>query len=351
MVLCKLCGPSLAQVSGILAVPRVLITGSNGFVGRATVTAFLRAGFVVRAGVRSMTCAYGGAWSEPGIARLLETAAHGDIGPTTDWSSVLQGVDSVVHLAARVHVMRDRATDPLSEFRRTNVAGTLNLANQAVACGIKRFVFVSSIKVNGECTVPGHPFTPDDQPEPTDPYGISKLEAEVGLRELERHTNLDAVIVRPVLVYGPGVKANFRTMMRALAAGIPLPFGGLGNRRSFVGLRNLADFLVTAVRLEAAAHQTFLVSDGEDLSTTELLRRLAALLGRPARLANVPALLLERIAWFLRQEDLARRICGTLQVDSSKTVTRLGWVPPFRVDDELQSTVESFLAGARGDRL
>lgn len=326
---------------------RVLITGSNGFIGRATTTAFLHAGIAVCAGVRKKTCAPGGARPEPADEGCLDTVEYGDIGPTTEWTSALEGIDCVVHLAARVHVMHDTATDPLAEFRRTNVAGTLSLARQAVSCGVKRFVFVSSIKVNGEATLPGHPFTPDDRPGPTDPYGISKLEAELGLRELEGRSGLDVVIVRPVLVYGPGVKANFRTMMRVLGAGIPLPFGGLENRRSLIGLRNLADFLVTCARHEAAAHQTFLVSDGEDLTTSELLRRLAALLGRPARLVNVPASLLKRIARLLRQGDIAQRICGTLQIDSSKTGTQLAWAPPFRVNDELQKTVDAFVAHSR----
>jgi nucleoside-diphosphate-sugar epimerase len=197
--------------------------------------------------------------------------------------------------------------------------------------------------VNGERTQPGRPFTPDDQPRPGDPYGVSKHEAEQGLRELDRHGDLEAVIVRPVLVYGPGVKGNFHRMMRVLRRGVPLPLGAIDNRRSLLGLGNLADLLVQCARLEAAAHETFLASDGEDLSTSELLRRLGALLGRPAKLVNVPVSVLEAIARLLRKDDLAQRICGTLQVDSSKARAVLGWTPPFSVDQELRRTVDSFL--------
>ena len=244
--------------------------------------------------------------------------------------------------------MHDTAADPLAEFRRVNVAGSLNLAHQAIACGVRRLVFASSIKVNGERTALGRPFTPDDQPVPSDPYGVSKLEAERGLRELERHSGLDVVIVRPVLVYGPGVKGNFRKMMQVLSSGVPLPLGALNNRRSLIGVGNLADLLVQCARLDTAAHSTFLVSDGEDLSTTELLRRLGALLGHPARLISVAPSVLERIAWLLHQSDLGQRLYGTLQVDSSKTQAVLGWTPPFSVDQELRKTVASFLADGGG---
>lgn len=322
---------------------RVLITGANGFVGRATVAAFLNAGVAVRAGVRKWTRESVDSWSKPAVAQLLEPFEHGDIGATTDWSSALKDVDSVVHLAARVHVMNDKAAEPLAEFRRVNVAGTMNLARQASACRAKRFVFVSSVKVNGERTQPGRPFTSDDEPRPADAYGVSKHEAEQELRKLERHSDLDVVIVRPVLVYGPGVKANFQKMMRVLSSGVPLPLGGLNNRRSLLGLGNLADLLVQCARLEAAAHETFLASDGEDLSTSDLLRRLGALLGRPAKLMNVPASVLEGIAWLLGKGNLAQRICGTLQVDSSKARAVLGWTPPFSVDQELRRAVESFV--------
>lgn len=261
---------------------RVMITGANGFVGRAALPAFLDAGIAVRAGVRDWTCASRDNWPAPAVAGLFETVEYGEIGPTTDWSAALQGVNCVIHLAARAHIMHEGTPDPLAEFRRINVAGSLNLARQAIACGVKRLIFTSSIKVNGERTALGQPFTPDDQPAPTDPYGVSKLEAERGLRELERQSDLDVVIVRPVLVYGPGVKGNFRKMMQVLSKGVPLPLGGLNNRRSLIGVGNLADLLVKCARLDAAAHATFLVSDGEDLSTTELVRRLGALLDHPA---------------------------------------------------------------------
>jgi nucleoside-diphosphate-sugar epimerase len=274
---------------------------------------------------------------------VLEIAEYGDIGPDNEWASALKNVDCVIHLAARVHVMRDKASDPLTEFRVINVEGTLNLARQAAASGIKRFIFISSVKVNGERTPLGRPFTTEDLPAPIDPYGVSKLEAEQELRELERLSGLDVVIVRPVLVYGPGVRANFRALMRALKAGIPLPLGVVDNRRSFIGVGNLSNFLVTCAQLDAAAHRTFLVSDGEDLSTSDLLRRLGRLLGRPARLLNVRISILQRLAQLFHKDDLAQRVFGTLQVDASEARTALGWEPPFSVDEELQRTVESFL--------
>jgi nucleoside-diphosphate-sugar epimerase len=322
---------------------RVLVTGSNGFVGRATVSACLHAGFAVRAGVRRRTGANAANFSEQALRLPADVVEYGALASNTDWSSALDNVDCVIHLAARAHVMSDRASDPLAEFRQTNVEGTLSLARAAAARGINKFIYVSSIKVNGERTSLGHPFTAEDEPLPADPYGISKFEAEQGLRELEQHSELDVVIVRPVLVYGPGVKANFRTIMRVLNTGVPLPLGGLSNRRSLVGLGNLANFLVTCAQLEAAAHKTFLVSDGEDLSTSELLRRLALLLDRPVRLFNFPTSALERVAMLLGKGNVAQRLLGTLQVDSSATRAALGWVPPFSVDEELQRTVESYL--------
>ena len=313
----------------------VLVTGANGFVGRALCVDMARRGFTVRAAVRKLSRAT----SLPG--EIVEIA---DIGADAGWSSALAGIDAVVHLAARVHVMRDSALQPLAAFRAVNVVPTERLARAAAAQGVKRFVYVSSIKVNGEGTPPGRPYTPDDVPAPVDPYGISKHAAEQALRQLAQETGLEVVIIRPVLVYGPGVKANFLSMMRWLHRGIPLPLGAIRNQRSLVALDNLVDLIVTCLHHPKAPDQTFLVSDGEDLSTTELLRRTAAALGRPARLIPVPTLVLRAAARLLGKADIAERLCGSLQVDMSKTRQLLGWVPPVSVDEALKQTARHFLA-------
>jgi UDP-glucose 4-epimerase len=250
---------------------------------------------------------------------------------------------AVVHLAARTHVTRDRADDPLAEFRRVNVEGTLNLARLAAAAGVRRFVFVSSIKVNGDHTLPGRPFTADDAPAPTDAYGLSKHEAEIGLRRVAHSTDLELVVIRPVLVYGPGVKANFLTMMRWVSRGVPLPLGAIHNKRSLVASSNLVDLIIVCLGHPAASGQTFLVSDGEDLSTTTLLRRLAKALGRPARLIPIPAALLSTGAGLVGKAAWARRLCGSLQVDIGKTRDLLGWNPPLKLDDALSKTAQHYL--------
>ena len=259
---------------------------------------------------------------------------------STDWYTALNGVQAVVHCAARVHVMQDNATDPLQAYREVNVHGTLNLARQAAHTGVRRFVFVSSIKVNGEAIQLGQPFTADDVPAPSDPYGVSKLEAEQGLRDIEAQTGMEVVIVRPPLVYGPGVKANFATMMRWVDLGIPLPLGAIHNARSVVALDNLVDLLMTCLKHPAASGQTFLVSDGEDVSTTELLRRTAQAMGKKAFLLPVPAFVLEWGAAMLGKRDVAQRLCGSLQVDMDKTRRLLGWTPPLTLDQGLKKVVE-----------
>jgi len=236
--------------------------------------------------------------------------------------------------------MQDDATDPLQAYREVNVKGTLNLASQAAQAGVRRFVFVSSIKVNGEATQPGQPFTADDVPSPLDPYGVSKLEAERGLREIEAETGMEVVIVRPPLVYGPSVKANFAAMMRWVARGIPLPLGAIHNARSMVALDNLVDLLVACLKHPAAAGQTFLVSDGQDVSTTELLRRTAQAMGKKALLLPVPASMLELGATLLGKRAVAQRLCGSLQLDIAKTRRLLGWNPPLTLDQGLKKAVE-----------
>lgn len=257
-----------------------------------------------------------------------------------DWSHLLTGVDAVIHTAAQVRVIRDTSSDPLSAFRAVNVTGTLSLAQQAASAGVRRFVFISSVKVNGEETGRGNAFTFGDAPLPQDAYGISKTEAEAGLKAISAETGMEFVIIRPPLVYGPGVKGNFAAMMRAVARGLPLPFGAVtDNRRSLVGLDNLADLIVTGIDHPAAANQTFLVSDGEDLSTADLLRRLGAAMGKPTRLFNIPPALLGATAALIGKRAVAQRLLGNLQVDISHTCSALGWKPPISVDEGLRRAV------------
>ncbi len=315
----------------------ILVTGATGFVGAALVARLAREGFETRACVRRDVA------NTPAGVHAVRVS---DLTSDTNWRDALVGVEVVVHAAARVHVMADTASDPLAEFRRINVEGTVNLARQAAAAGVRRFVFVSSIKVNGEATKLGMPYSAEDAPAPTDPYGVSKMEAEQALRALAQQTGMALVIIRPPLVYGPGVKANFQAMMRWLARGVPLPLGAIDNRRSLVSLDNLVDLIVACLGHPAAVNQTFLVSDGEDLSTTQLLRRMAQALGRPARLIPMPSAWLRLGAALLGKPAVAQRLCGSLQVDISKTRQLLGWNPPLSVDEGLKKAAEGYLRGA-----
>ena len=307
----------------------VAVTGAGGFIGSHLCTrADREEGLLVRRVLRRQTAG--------------DCVAVGEIGPATDWSMALRDVQVVIHLASRVHVMRDQVADPLAAYREVNTKGTLNLASQAAALGVRRFIYLSSAKVHGEETQAGWPFTEEDRPAPLDPYGISKLEAEQGLRDLAAETGLEVVIIRPPLVYGPGVRANFLAMMRWLAHGVPLPMGAIYNQRSLVALDNLMDLIITCIDHPAAANQVFLVSDGEDLSTTELLLRTAAALGRPARLWPLPQRVLTAALKMLGKKELAWRLCGSLQVDIGKARNLLGWVPPVSVDEALVKTARYF---------
>lgn len=312
----------------------VAISGATGFVGAALVNTFSKTP------LRRVV-----ALSRHGLAAEHANVEHVfyDLLSPVDIEPSLRGVDCVVHLAARVHVMNESAANPLDAFRLCNVAATVDLARQAASAGVKRFIFVSSIKVNGETTAAGAPYTCTQPPAPQDAYGVSKLEAEQALRALAAATGMDVVIIRPVLVYGPGVKANFRSMMNWLAKGIPLPFGAIDNKRSLVALENLVDLIVTCIEHPAAANQTFLVSDGEDVSTSDLLRRMAKALGRPARLLPLPAWLLRSAAGIAGKRAMAQRLCGSLQVDITKTKTLLNWTPPVTLDEALQRTADDFL--------
>jgi nucleoside-diphosphate-sugar epimerase len=262
--------------------------------------------------------------------------AIGDIRWLTQLDADLVGIHTWVHCAARVHVMQDVEVDPLTAFRAVNVDGTLNLARQAAVARVKRFVFISSIKVNGESTVAGSAFSETDPPDPQDAYGQSKYEAEQGLRQIAAETGMEVVIIRPPLVYGPGVKANFAALMNAVQKGWPLPLGAIHNQRSLIALDNLVDFIITCATHPKAANQTFLISDGQDLSTTELVRGMAQAAGVSARLLPVPVWALESAGRLFGKADAVRRLTGNLQIDSSKARYLLGWKPKISVQEGLR---------------
>ncbi|NOT13885.1 MAG: SDR family oxidoreductase [Methylococcaceae bacterium] len=312
---------------------QILVTGANGFIGQSLCDKLHQQRRLVRAAIRLANSR----------VKNIETVLIDTINAETDWSNTLFGVSVVFHLAARVHVIDNIISDPLEEFRTVNVQGTLNLARQSAKAGVRRFIFVSSIKVNGEKTQPGTPFTADDSPAPVDAYAISKREAEEGLQQIAAETGMEVVIIRPPLIYGPCVKANFMNMMRWLNKGIPLPLGAINNKRSLVSLDNLIDLLVTCVDHPNAANQTFLVSDGEDLSITELLNRTATALGKQVLLVPVPQNWLKLVANSLGKLDVYLRLCESLQVDITKTTELLGWVPSVSVDEALRKTAEDFL--------
>jgi nucleoside-diphosphate-sugar epimerase len=312
----------------------ILVTGANGFVGSALCACLSKNGAEVRAAVRMLHSYTGG----------VEAVEIGSLSSKTYWTVPLRGINQVVHLAARVHVMNDKSINPLEEFRKINVDATINLAKQSAAAGVKRFIFLSSVKVNGESTELGCPFTADDIPRPQDPYGVSKYEAERELRNIAEQTGMEVVIIRPPLVYGPGVKANFASMMQIIQRGLPLPLASItGNQRSLVALGNLVNLIVACISHPAAANQTFLVSDDEDISTAELLRRMGQALNRPAKLFYIPSLLLQFAAALLNKSEIYRRLCGSLQVDITKTKKLLNWKPPLSVDEGLRQIIKGEL--------
>jgi nucleoside-diphosphate-sugar epimerase len=315
---------------------KVLVTGANGFVGSATALSLAKLGHSVVAQTRQTPAV-------PWPAKAGITPYVTDLDQANGVQAALQGCDWVVHTAARVHQVHETAPNPLEAFRQVNTQYTLDLANAAAAQGIKRFVFLSSIKVNGEWTAKGQPFRSDDATAPKDTYGISKHEAELGLRAIAVQTGMEAVIVRPPLVYGPGVRANFLTMMRWLERGVPLPLGAIDNQRSLVGLGNLVDLLATCLSHPAAANQTFLASDGHDVSTTDLVLALASALQVKARLLPVPQLWLERALSLVGRQEMAKRLCGNLAVDTAKTRALLAWTPPYSLAQGLRTTAAHFL--------
>ncbi len=312
---------------------KILVTGASGLIGEALVKRLAKEDMI-----NSVVAA---SRSKPKFLpeNVLQVQV-GDLLSTTDWNEVLSGISVVVHCAGLVHLMRRDASNSLESYREVNVSGTIHLARTAALMGVRRFVFVSSIKVNGENTRPDQPFTADDKPAPLDPYGLSKLEAELCLREIEAQTGMEVVIVRPPLVYGPGVKANFAHMIRWVSCGIPLPFGSIHNSRSMVALENLVDLLVICSYHPSAAGHVFLVSDGEDVSTTELLRRTAEAMGRRIFLLPMPTFMLKFFASLLGKRPLFQRLCGSLQVDMDKTRRLLNWSPPLTLAQGLKKTVE-----------
>lgn len=302
---------------------KVLLTGSTGFIGNA-----LSSVLDNKCGV-DLTCTVRAMCSRiPG--RVLTT---GEIDEQTDWATAVVDQNLVIHTAARAH---DFSKISLADYRRVNVNGTLNLARQAAEAGVNRFIFLSSIKVNGERTLPGKPFTENDESNPEDACGISKLEAEKGLLELSRDTGMEVVIIRPPLVYGLGVKGNFAILNKLVSRGIPLPLGAIHNQRSFVALGNLVDLIVACLEHPAAANQVFLAGDGQDVSTTDLLREVAAAMGKSPRLIPVSEGLLMFGAGLIGKRAVAQRVLGSLQVDISKARRLLGWNPPLSLQEGLR---------------
>jgi len=309
---------------------RTLITGANGFIGKALCNAFIEKGYSVRGTFRSK--------EKIPASPEMECVAVGDIGPKTSWEEALIGIDRVVHLAARVHILRDSDVNPLDAYRYVNTEGTRRLAVAAVRSGVRRLIYLSTVKVNGEETGE-KPFTEMDPTRPQDPYAISKLEAEEVLQETARKTGLEVVIIRPPLVYGPGVRANFLRLMRWIDRGVPLPFGGIDNQRSMVYIGNLIDALMTCVSHEKAAGETFLVSDGKEFSTLEWMRMIAEAMGKKTRQLSVPGRLLKVLGRITGQSEEIKRLTGSLVIDINKIRNLLEWRPPFTVQDGIKDTV------------
>jgi len=309
---------------------KVLITGATGFVGRALVTELLIQQANIVVGVREFSTK---------LPKEVKQQVVGDLLENTNWLDTIRDIDVIVHAAARVHVMNDNVLDPLAEFRMVNVDGTVNLARQAMKSGVKRFVFISSIKVNGEMTKPGQPFTANDNINVTDPYGLSKYEAEQALLALTKDSEMDIVIVRPPLIYGRDVKANFQAMIRWVAKGIPLPLALANNKRSFIAIDNMVDFIICCINHPNVKNEVFLVSDGQDISIAELLQKIARALNKKSRLFPVPICFMTILMKAIGKGDVSDRLFGYLQVDSSKAEKVLGWKPVITMDEQLRKMV------------
>lgn len=309
--------------------PLLLITGANGFVGRALCKEALAHGFQIRGATRKKSQ----------LGNGIHNVIVGDVDDATDWIDAIKDIEVVIHLAARVHVMHDTVVDPLAEFRKINLLGTEHLARTAAACGVKRFIYVSSIKVNGEETTDDHAYSESDQPMPQDFYGLSKWEAEQVLYRISQETGLEVVIIRPPLIYGPNVKGNFAQMLNIVSRGIPLPFGSVKNQRDLIYVGNLVDVLITCATNPVAAGKTYLVSDGEAISTPDLLRHLANAMDISSRVFLFPPSLLKLIGKMTGKAGQMARLLGCLQVDSGKIRRELNWKPPYTLIEGLQKTV------------
>jgi len=313
---------------------KILITGANGFVGKPLCAELLRRGHTTRAAVRSSATVQEGE----------QAIVVGDISGATDWTHALRDVDVVMHLAARVHVMKDTAADPLTEFLKVNLHGTVNFARQAARAGVKRLVYVSSIKVNGERTTGKQSFTEADTPAPQDFYGVTKWQAEQALLRIAQETGLEIVIVRPPLVYGPGVKGNFISLLKAIDKGMPLPLAGANNMRSLIYAGNLVDALIVCATHPSAAGQTYLVSDGEAVSTAALVDKITRVLGRSNRSFYFPPGLLRAVAALSGRSHQVEKLFGSLLVSDSKIRSELGWAPPYSLEQGLRATADWYLA-------
>ena len=308
---------------------KILVTGANGFIGY-NLCAFLKGkGCFVRGAVRN---------NVRNVLRVDEYIRVGDINESTDWQQALAGVDTVIHLAARVHIINDPAANPVEVFRKVNVLGTERLARMAAKTGVKRFIFISSVKVNGEGAL--RPYTEKDIPAPQDAYGISKREAEDLLACIAAETGLQTVILRLPLVYGPGVKANFKSLIKIVSIGLPLPFKGINNRRSFLYIGNLMDAIITCISHPLAAGETFLVSDGQDVSTPDLIKMIACALKKKAVLFSLHPGILKALCKIVGKDKELEKLTGTLLVDSSKIRNLLGWKPPFTLEEGIKETVK-----------
>ncbi len=313
----------------------MLVTGANGFVGQVLCAEAVRCGLHIRGAIRAACESSAG----------IEVAVVGEIDGETDWTDALRDVEVIIHLAARVHVMRDAAADPLAEFLKVNLHGTVNLVEQAARTGVKRFVYVSSVKVNGEQTTESQTFVESDQPDPQDPYAVSKWQAEQALQRIAQDTGLEVVIVRPPLVYGPGVKGNFISLLAAIDKSMPLPLTGAHNARSLLYVGNLVDALIVCATHPVAAGQTYLLSDGKDVSTATLVEKINQALGRNSRAFYFPRPALRAVAVMLGRAEQVDRLFGSLRVSDKKIRAELGWSPPYTLEQGLRATVDWYRHG------
>lgn len=309
----------------------ILVTGANGFVGRALCEELVRLGISVKA-----ICRESKNFDLAGCVVIQIPSIDAE----TDWTASLNKVNTIIHLAARVHVMNDHATNPLEEFLKVNFEGTESLARQAARAGIKRFIYMSSIKVNGEYTIEGGPFSETCAPNPQDYYAISKLKAEQALLAIGEKTGMEVVIVRPPLIYGPGVKANFLNLIKLVDKSLPLPLGDIHNSRSMVYVGNVVSALIACATHRKAANQIYLISDGEDISTPQLIAKISTVLNSRNRTFYFPISLIYFAATLFGKRAAIQRLTQSLIIDSAKIRKELGWQPPFTLIDGLKITAD-----------